>query len=74
MDFALGVALANIDNGMVLMDGFDVLEPAARGPLLQLMPELGVQLVIAATLKNAPKLPAPAFHVEWLGIRPLAPE
>lgn len=67
MDLALGVALAHIDNGIVLMDEFDVLEPAARGPLLQLLPELGVQLVIAATLKQRPALPAPTFHVEWLG-------
>lgn len=67
MDLALGVALAHIDNGIVLMDEFDVLEPAARGPLLKLLPELGVQLVIGATLKQRPELPAPPFHVEWLG-------
>lgn len=69
MDLALGIALAHIDSGVVLMDRFDVLEPAARGPVLQVLAEVGVQVVIAATLKAKPTMPA-GYHVEWLGRDP----
>jgi AAA domain len=69
MDLALGIALAHIDSGVVLMDRFDVLEPAARGPVLQMLAEVGVQVVIAATLKAKPTMPT-GYHVEWLGREP----
>lgn len=69
MDLALGIALAHIDSGVVLMDRFDVLEPASRGPVLQMLAEVGVQVVIAATLKAKPTMPA-GYHVEWLGRDP----
>ena len=65
-DLALGIALAQTDGGVVLMDRFDVLEPAARGLVLEMLIEVGVQVILGATLKARPKLPA-GYHVEWLG-------
>lgn len=64
---ALGFAIAKDHLGLVLMDRFDCLEPAARGPLLQwLAAAEGVQTVLGATLKQAPALPE-QYHVRWLG-------
>lgn len=65
---ALGYAIAVLSGvGILVLDGFDVIEPASRGPLLKfLVSQERVQVVLLGTLKERPKLPTP-FMVEWLG-------
>jgi len=66
-ELAMGMAIAKDHLGLVLMDRFDCIEPKDRGPLLQWMgSQEGVQIVLGATLKQAPTLPE-GFHVRWLG-------
>jgi hypothetical protein len=65
---ALGYAIAILSGvGILILDGFDVLEPRARGPLLKfLASQERVQVLLLGTLKERPNLPA-TFAVEWLG-------
>lgn len=65
---ALGYAIAVLSGvGLLVLDGFDVLEPRARGPLLKFLAgQERVQVVLLGTLKDRPNLPKP-FAVEWLG-------
>lgn len=67
VELALGYALASRTTGLCLVDRLDVLQPSARGPVLKwMMGQDKVQFIIAATLKESPKLP-PAIQVRWLG-------
>jgi uncharacterized small protein (DUF1192 family) len=65
---AVGYALARATGtGLLLLDEFDVIQPADRGPILAALAGLdGVQTWLFATLKEPPKLPSPFFTV-WLG-------
>lgn len=65
---ALGYAIAVLSGvGILVLDGFDVLEPRARGPMLKFLSgQDRVQVVLLGTLKERPNLPKP-FAVEWLG-------
>jgi hypothetical protein len=65
---AMAYALA-VQGGLrvMVLDHFDVVAPKHRGPILKwLSSQAEVQVILAGTLKEMPKLPA-AFHVEWLG-------
>lgn len=67
VELALGYALASRTTGLCLIDRLDVLQPSARGPVLKwMMAQDKVQFIVAATLKEAPKLPA-TVQVRWLG-------
>lgn len=67
VELAIGYALASRTHGLCLVDEFDLLHPAARGPVLKWMAsQEAVQFIVAATLKEPPKLP-PAIQVAWLG-------
>lgn len=65
---AIGYAIAVLSGvGIVILDGFDILEPKARGPMLKfLSSQERVQVLLLGTLKERPNLPKP-FAVEWLG-------
>lgn len=67
VELAIGYALASRTHGLCIVDEFDLLHPAARGPVLKWMAsQEAVQFIVAATLKEPPKLP-PAIQVAWLG-------
>lgn len=68
MDLALGIALAQKDGGIVLMDRFDMVQPSHRGAILRMIGSCGVQVVIGATLKEPPQLPED-YLVYWIGAR-----
>jgi hypothetical protein len=74
MRCAMGYTLAVLSKLYVLvLDEFDVVEPASRGALLKFFAEnpgddnQPVQIVLCATLKERPKVPAPAYRVHWMG-------
>lgn len=66
---ALGLALGQKDGGIVLVDEFDLVQPADRPPILAaLAAQDRVQVVLGATLKAPPALPAGCgVDVHWLG-------
>lgn len=69
MQIALGIAFARDHGGLVLVDEFDLIEPAARGPILRMLGSDAVgaaQVILGATLKEQPKLPS-GYAVFWLG-------
>lgn len=65
---AFGYAIAVMSGlGILVLDGFDVIQPSARGPIIKfLATQERVQVILLATLKEAPKMP-PTVTVEWLG-------
>ncbi|HZX79903.1 MAG TPA: AAA family ATPase [Lysobacter sp.] len=69
VQLAIGLALA-YDGGIAMVDEFDLIAPPKRGAILRALtnPEVtgSAQLILGATLKEEPKLPAP-FHIVWLG-------
>lgn len=66
---AVGYALARATGtGLLILDEFDVIQPADRGAILSALAGLdGVQTWLFATLKAPPKLPSPTFFTVWLG-------
>ena len=71
-DVSLGVVMAKLSKlKLVIIDRFDVLEVAARGPAMQWLYRLvkagAVEtLLLMGTMKEPPKAPA-AVRVHWLG-------
>lgn len=65
---AFGYAISVMSGlGILVLDGFDVIQPSARGPIIKfLATQDKVQAILLATLKEAPKMP-PSVAVEWLG-------
>lgn len=72
VELAIGYALASTTHGLCLIDRLDVLQPSARGPVLQFMAtQKEVQFIVAATLKDAPSFPPAAnIQVRWMGPTP----
>lgn len=65
---AFGYAIAAMSGlGILVLDGFDVIQPNARGSIIKfLAAQDRVQVFLFATLKEAPKMP-PSVAVEWIG-------
>lgn len=65
---AIGYALAKMGGlNLLVLDRFDLVEVAARPAILKWIASLeDVQVILAGTMKEKPKLPA-SIQVEWLG-------
>lgn len=68
-ELALGIALAAHSGAVVLMDRFDMVQPSDRGAILQMLgAQNAAQVIIGATLKQAPEFPAESgLFAYWLG-------
>ena len=67
IELAIGYVLASKTHGLCLIDDFDMLAPKHRSAVIQwMMGQDKVQFIIAATMKEAPKLPEQA-DVRWIG-------